>query len=101
MPLCAVFVAAISSTIRYALTCKKQVLNFDIFDMNYSEYKNIDSVRTVNNINDFEKEYNAIKNNLYLSTTKDYYESKGKYFGDLDSSSEDSIKSYFRNLCQH
>lgn len=101
MPLCDVFVAAISATIRYALTCKKQVLNFDIFDMNYSEYKNISSVITVNNTRDFEKEYNAIKNNSHTKSTKDYYESKGNYFGDLDNFNEESIKSYFKNLCQH
>ncbi|MFN8115629.1 MAG: hypothetical protein U0W65_05915 [Bacteroidia bacterium] len=100
IPLCDVFVAATSATIRYALTCKKQVLNFDIFDANYSEYKTINSVITVTNTSDFEKEYNAIKDGIYSISTQEYYKSKNNYFGDIDNLNEDFIKSYYKKLCQ-
>ncbi len=54
IPLCNVFVASLSATIRYALALNKVVLNFDTVNVGYSEYKNIDQVKTVFTKEDFE-----------------------------------------------
>jgi CDP-glycerol glycerophosphotransferase (TagB/SpsB family) len=100
IPLCDVFVACISATIRYALTNKKIILNYDVFQMNYSEYTEIESVRTVNKKEDFIEEYNLILKGFYRVKVNSYYNSNTDYFGRIGENIMKEIHNVFERLCK-
>ncbi len=47
VPLCDIFVASISSTIRWAIACGKPVLNYDVYRYRYTDYVGIEGVITI------------------------------------------------------
>ncbi len=92
IPLCDFFVASLSATIRFAIACNKPVINFDTVNVRYSEYKNIDLVKTVYTKEDFEKEIeNAVSNPKSHIISNDY-------FGKLDGKSTEKITQIFDSL---
>jgi hypothetical protein len=46
VPLCEVFVASISSTIRWAIACGKPVVNYDVYRYRYTDFVGIEGVLT-------------------------------------------------------
>ena len=56
IPLCDIYVAFASATIRWAITAGKPVLNYDIFQYNYEDYNAARAVITVKSLNDFESQ---------------------------------------------
>jgi len=63
IPLCDIFVAAVSATIQWAIACGKPVLNYDVYQYHYTDYNNIWGVIKVNARLDF-------INTLHLLTTE-------------------------------
>lgn len=55
IPLCDLYIACISATIRWAIACGKPVLNFDIYKFRYHDYDAAKGVMTVESKNDFIK----------------------------------------------
>ncbi|NQT26938.1 hypothetical protein HQ585_16400 [candidate division KSB1 bacterium] len=51
--LCDIYVSSMSSTIRWAITCGKPVINYDVFKYRYKEYLNAPGVLTMENKNEF------------------------------------------------
>ena len=47
IPLCDLYVASVSATIRWASACGKPVVNYDVYQMNYADYQNVGGVLTV------------------------------------------------------
>lgn len=47
IPLCDLFVASVSATIRWAIACGKPVLNFDVYRYGYDDYDGVAGVRTL------------------------------------------------------
>lgn len=47
IPLCDIFVASISATIQWAIACGKPVLNYDVYQYQYTDYNNVNGVITV------------------------------------------------------
>jgi hypothetical protein len=47
VPLCDVYVASISSTIRWAIACGKPVLNYDVYQLRYDDFGDAPGVVTV------------------------------------------------------
>lgn len=92
IPLSDIFVASISATIRYAVACGVPVINYDIFRANYTDYKSLKGVITI-------QEKDAFVNELQkLANDKDYYEDiksaqalKMSYFAKLDGKSSERI----------
>ncbi len=99
MPLCDIFVANISATIRMAIACKKLVLNYDVFQWNYTDYQGIDTVITVNNNLDFLKEFNLLTSDLnYLDKKTEKYEEYKDFFGKIDGKSGERIVALLDDL---
>lgn len=92
IPLCDIFVASLSATIRYALACNKPVVNFDTVKVGYSEYKGIDQVKTVYTKDDFES---AIRQVSKTPLSGSIY---NEYFGKLDGKSNERIMQFFDNI---
>ncbi len=53
MPLCDIFIASVSSTIRWAIVCGIPVINYDVYRYQYSDYLNVDGVITLEEKEDF------------------------------------------------
>lgn len=47
IPLCDLFVASVSATIRWAIACGKPVLNFDVYRYHYDDYRGVEGVVTL------------------------------------------------------
>lgn len=50
MPLCDLYVAAISATIRWAVACGRPVLNYDVFQCHYDDYVGVRGVLNVSDV---------------------------------------------------
>jgi hypothetical protein len=53
IPLCDVFVASISSTIRWAIACGKPVINYDVYRYRYTDFVGIEGVLTFEEQDEF------------------------------------------------
>ena len=53
LPLCDLYVASVSSTIKWALGCGIPVLNYDVYEYHYEQYRTSQAVRTVSTIEDY------------------------------------------------
>jgi hypothetical protein len=56
VPLCDVYVAAVSATIRWAIACGKPVVNYDVYQYGYRDYEGVEAVRLVNTRGEFGRE---------------------------------------------
>jgi hypothetical protein len=65
LPLADLFVASISATIQWAITCEVPVLNYDVYQYDYDEYKYVEGVVYSNSKSEFNKSikfYNDLDN---------------------------------------
>lgn len=67
VPLCSIFVASCSATIRMAISCAIPVLNYDLYNYNYDDYRAAPGVLTFSGKEEFSKQLNQ------LSTDSAYY----------------------------
>lgn len=49
VPLCDLYLASVSATIRWAIACGKPVINYDVYRMNYKDYAGVGGVLTKDN----------------------------------------------------
>ncbi|MFN0080380.1 MAG: hypothetical protein ACKVY0_28260 [Prosthecobacter sp.] len=62
LPLCDVFVACISATIRWAIATAKPVLNYDLYQYGYEDYRSAPGVVHVTTREEFSREVTRITN---------------------------------------
>ena len=48
VPLCDLYVASVSATIRWAIACGKPVINYDVYQYGYEDYRGVKGVQLVN-----------------------------------------------------
>jgi hypothetical protein len=60
VPLCDVYVAAVSATIRWAIACGKPVVNYDVYQYGYRDYEGVEAVRLVNTRAEFGREMERV-----------------------------------------
>jgi hypothetical protein len=53
VPLCDLYVASVSATIRWAVACGKPVLNYDVYQYGYEDYRGLGGVLLVNSRDEF------------------------------------------------
>jgi len=53
VPLCDLYVASVSSTIRWAIACGKPVINYDVYQYGYHDYDGVGGVVLANTRNQF------------------------------------------------
>ena len=63
IPFCDFFVAAISSTIQWAIVCGKPVINYDVYKYQYTDYESVDSVLYAGNKGEFLRQLDLLGNN--------------------------------------
>jgi hypothetical protein len=94
IPLCDVFVAQYSATIRLALMCEKYVINYDMFDANYTEYANCKLVNTISTKEHFEKAIIDFTKSSVPVLNKE----PNSYFGNFCEKPNKKITSFFDSL---
>ncbi len=55
VPLCDLYVACVSATIRWAIACGKPVINYDVYQYGYQDYEGVDGVALVNTRTEFQR----------------------------------------------
>ncbi len=53
VPLCDIYVACVSATIRWAIACGKPVINYDVYQYGYKDYEGVEGVALVNTRDEF------------------------------------------------
>ena len=53
VPLCDLYVASVSSTIRWAIACGKPVINYDVYRYRYTDFLNLEGVLVIEEQNEF------------------------------------------------
>lgn len=53
VPLCDLYVASVSSTIRWAIACGKPVINYDVYRYRYTDFINVDGVLITEELDEF------------------------------------------------
>ena len=53
VPLCDLYVASVTSTIRWAIACGKPVINYDVYQYGYKDYEGVSGVALVNTRKEF------------------------------------------------
>ena len=54
IPLCDLYLASVSATIRWAIACAQPVINYDVYQMRYKDYADVEGVITVYDKSSFE-----------------------------------------------
>jgi hypothetical protein len=101
VPLCNIYVASVSATIRWAIACGIPVVNYDVYQMDYEDFKEVGGVVTVNDGDSF---ITILKN---LTSNHDYYEEVANRqrmemaaWGKMDGKSGERMLKLFEHMIQ-
>lgn len=99
IPLCDVFVASVSSTIRWAIACAKPVVNYDVYIYRYADFMKVKGVIYL----DQSKEYvNTIQklneDQQFVASVQNQIATEASYWGNTDGREGERILGVFRNL---
>ena len=101
VPLCSIYVASVSATIRWAIACGIPVVNYDVYRMNHEDYEEVGGVVTVDDRMSF---LSAMRR---LTTDTDYYETVADLqrrsmdqWGKLDGRSGERMLKLFDSIIQ-
>lgn len=93
IPLCDLFIASVSSIIRWAIACAKPVLNYDVYKFRYTDYLHQPAVITVEEKKDFQNLLDQFTlDSTFVAQLKQKQEIFSKKWGVLDG------KAYIRLL---
>jgi len=95
LPLCDLFVASGSATIRWALTCNKPVINYDIYQYGYSDFSSEPSVTLVQSKGAFQDALNMRELN-----SESLHHAPETNWGVLDGKACARIAGVIRTVCR-
>lgn len=101
IPLCDLYVASVSATIRWAIACGKPVVNYDVYRFGYSDYKDSRGVTTVNSKEAFVSALRRLtKDNEYYSQIVALQRKCMASWGTLDGKSGERILRLFDDVIE-
>lgn len=101
LPLCDVFVASVSSTIRWAITCAKPTINYDVYVYRYTDFNAVKGVVYLDKSQDFVTTINKINSDAaYLSFLQNEIQSEAAQWGSLDGLEGKRMLELFEELIQ-
>lgn len=91
------YVASVSSTIRWALALGIPTINFDVYDFNYGDFEGAENYHVVNRMKDFDIIFSQLCQKLHAtqSETKRHLQTR---FAVLDGNSQNRILDLFSKL---
>ena len=102
VPLCDIYVASVSATIRWAIACGKPVINYDVYNMNYSDYVDAGGVITINDKESFRDTlWNLTSNPEYYNHMITHQQECMSKWGHLDGKSGERMLRLFNEVIQN
>ncbi len=99
IPLSELYIASCSATVRMAIASAKPVLNYDFYDYQYDDYKDIKGVITVSKKDDFIQQLNEITGNpSYYQRIADYQKEESLLWNNPEWNASDNIINAIDNL---
>ena len=97
VPLCDLYVASVSATIRWAIACGKPVINYDVYRYGYEDYRGVKGVQLVNFRTEFREALCGITSNATRRAELAEFQSRDSgRWGLLDGSSGKRILALLR-----
>lgn len=101
VPVCDIYVASISSTIRWAITCGKPVVNYDVYRYRYTDFLRCPGVIAIEEQADFKAVLHRLVNDLaYRDSVAGIQSEQSGYWGLLDGRVGDRMLFEVERLCQ-
>ena len=99
IPLCEIFVASVSSTIRWAITCSKPVINYDIYRYQYTDYQGIPGVVSFEEQSEYLSYVHRIANDKeFRAKLIDAQRVTASEWGELDGKTGTRLLELFREM---
>lgn len=100
IPLCDLFVASVSSTIRWAIACAKPVVNFDVYVYHYDgDFMKVKGVIYLERYADYQKTIQKFNNESeYLGDVQRQIASESSCWGNTDGQEGERILKVFRDF---
>lgn len=99
IPLCDIFVASVSTIIRWAIACCKPVINYDVYRFRYNDYLNLPGVRIMEQSSAFRQELHRVTtDSKYRKTLVEGQQRHAKYWGNLDGGAGKRMLKLFDSL---
>ncbi len=96
LPLCDFFTASVSSTIRWAITCSKPVVNYDVYQYHYSDFTAVKGVLFVDKKDNYREVLERIDTNeAYRIHLNLEVSAEAEYWGCLDGAEGERMLSLF------
>jgi hypothetical protein len=102
VPLCDLYVACVSSTIRWAIACGIPVINYDVYRYRYTDYMGVDAVKAVEEQSEFLEELQKLTNDdAYYAQVAARQRAISERWGTLDGKSGERIVALFEHLTEN
>lgn len=99
IPLCDLYLASISATIRWAIACGKPVINYDVYKYRFNDYDTAPGVMTVERRDDFRNILRVIEaDSKFLSSMAEKQRTVSHNWGVLDGRSQQRLLDLFGRL---
>jgi hypothetical protein len=101
IPLCDLYIACVSSTIRWAIACGKPVINYDVYRYRYTDYVGVKGVVTLEEQAEFEAALARLSSDAaYYRELEQAQAEIAPIWGCLDGRSGDRLHALFDQLLQ-
>jgi len=98
IPLCDLYIASVSATIQWAISCSKPVINYDVYKYKYTDYLNTKGVVNIYTKVGFKTSIKKFTSDKYFLKKYQEQKSESKFYGVLDGYSFERIKSIFKSF---
>lgn len=99
IPVCDLFVASVSSTIRWAIACAKPVINFDVYIYRYADFMKVNGVIYLDRYADYNNTIQKINSEpAFHSHVQSQIATEASYWGNTDGQEGERILNIFRNF---
>ena len=99
VPLCDLYLASVSATIRWAIACGKPVINYDVYRMNYKDYAGVGGVLTMDNRDRYLSTLHKLtQDQVFFAEIQKLQIENSRSWGKLDGKSSERIIQLFDNM---
>lgn len=92
IPVCDIYVASVSATIRWAIACGKPVVNYDVYQYRYDDYNSEPGVITISDKKSFVESLNKLAHDSqYYKSISECQSLKSSRWGNFDGRSTERV----------
>ncbi len=98
IPFCDLYIASVSATIRSALACGIPVINYDVYNYNYEDYRGAKAVIHVNTLKDFRQTVTELSQPETLTHWRKLAKDEKGYWGLIDGKSTQRLLEFLNTI---